>query len=271
MARKPATQYPPLPYHGIRFMSFASASIVSAILIYFCYHLKHDNFKLPWTFLAVLAASIPTVLSLTLTACIKSTLFALIINIPILAMWSAGLVLLAYNMYGALGHSCSAANWGSRDGIMICQTYKALFAFTVIGWCTAIAGVILDFRVRSEQNSLGLYDSMGDAKVAEWNVKMDSFDATTQAPIVHGPRPTMNRSPYESYDHSEQYQTNYTYRDDRSTRFGGNGDVNMNDFRYQPPSEQTMYDPGSYGDHEQNPFAPAPHHDNVTYSQVGRY
>ena len=250
-------------------MSFASASIISAILIYFCYQLKHDEFKLPWTFLIVLAASIPTLLSLSLTICMKSTSFALIINIPILIIWSAGIVLLAWNMYGTLGHTCSIANWGSHDGIMVCQTYKALFAFTVIGWCTAVAGVVLDFRVRSRQNRLGSYDQMKDGKVTgeEWGVKMDTFDATTQAPINHGPR----RSPYESYDHNEQYQNNDTYKDKRRPPFEGNGGVNITDFRYQAPSEQTMYDPGRYGGQNQNPFTPAPHHGTDVYSGGARY
>jgi hypothetical protein len=277
MARKPAPEYPPLPYHGIRFMSFASASIVSAILIYFCYHLKHDDFKIPWTFLVILAASIPALISLGLTICIKSTLFALLINIPILFLWSGGIILLAYNMYGALGHTCSAANWGSHDGIMICQTYKAMFAFCVIGWCAAVAGIVLDFRVRSQQNRLGEYDQMKDGQVTgeAWdvNMKMDTFtDATSDHPIAHGPRPTMDRSPYESYDNSEHSQTNDAYRDERRPRFGGNGDVNMTDFGYQAPTAQTTYAAGSYGEHERSSFDPAPvHRGNDPYGHGARY
>ena len=276
MARKPAPEYPPLPYHSIRALTFISASIVSAILIYFCYHLKHDNFKLPWTFLIVLAGTVPALASLALTICLKSPLAALILNIPILLFWTSGLVLLAWNMTGALGHSCSAANWGSSDGIMICQTYKALFAFTVIGWLSTVAGIILDVRVRSQQNRLGAYDPMGDGK--DWEVKMDTFsdqpNSNTQHenPILHGPRPTLERSPYESFENAEQYQNNDAYREERRGRFGGNGNVNMTDFRYQAPSEQTMYDSGSYGQQGRSSFDPAPvHHGGDVYGNGGRY
>lgn len=271
MARKPAPEYPPLPYHSIRAITFVSSSIVSGILIYFCYQLKHDSFKLPWTFLIVLAASVPTLVSLSVTACIRSTLFALILNIPILLVWTAGFILLAWNMYGALGHTCTIANWGSHDGIKICQTYKALFAFTVIGWLSAVAGIILLFRVRSQQNRLGTYDSMRGGK--EWDVKMDTIgDAAIEAPIAHGPRPTLEPSPYESYDHGEQYQSNDGYREERRSRYGGNGEVDMNHFQYQAPVEQTLYDAGSYGDHARNSFEPAPaQHSGDVYAHGARY
>lgn len=207
--------------------------------------------------------------------CVKSTLFALIINIPVLFLWSAGSILLAYNMYGALGHSCSSANWGSHDGIMICQAYKALFAFSVIGWCAAAAGIILDIRVRNQQNRLGAYDQMkvGEGTGEAWEIKMDTFtDVTSEQPIAHGPRPTMNRSPYESYDNNEHYQKTDAYRDERRPRFGGNGDVNRNDFNYQAPTERTLYNAGNYEQHGRTSFDPAPsHRGNDAYGQGARY
>jgi hypothetical protein len=273
MARS-APSYPPLPYHTIRFITFTSASIVTSILIYFCYHLKHDNFKLPWTFLIVLAGTIPALLSLLLTVCIPSPLIALILNIPILILWFAGLILLGWNMTGAFGHACSAANWGSNDGIMICQTYKALFAFTVIGLLSLIAGIVLSVRERSRQRRGGAYDHMADGK--EWDVKMDTLSDHPNSnlnspPIAHGPRPTLDRSPYESFDNVEQHQNN-EFREERRARFGGNGDVNMTDFRYQAPSEQTTYDSGNYGQHGRSSFDPAPaHHDGEGYGHGGRY
>ena len=45
--------YPTLPFHAIRTLSLISALIVSGILIFFCYQLKVDGYKLPWTFLIV--------------------------------------------------------------------------------------------------------------------------------------------------------------------------------------------------------------------------
>ncbi len=45
--------YPRLAFHIIRAIAFISAVIVSGILTYFCIQLKHDGFKLPWTFIVV--------------------------------------------------------------------------------------------------------------------------------------------------------------------------------------------------------------------------
>jgi hypothetical protein len=45
--------YPRLAFHIVRTIAFISASVVSGILIYFCIQLRHDGFKLPWTFIIV--------------------------------------------------------------------------------------------------------------------------------------------------------------------------------------------------------------------------
>lgn len=181
-------------------------------------------------------------------------------------------------MTGALGHTCSAANWGNNDGIMICQTYKALFAFTVIGLLSLTAGLILDIRVRSKQNRLGAYDQMAP-EGKEWDVKMDTFaDNPNLQPIAHGPRPALDRSPYESFDNVGQHQNSqFRSEETRRARFGGggngNGNVNMTDFRYQAPSEQTTYDSGSYGQVGRSSFEPAPAHHpgEEVYASGGRY
>ena len=51
--RSKPSQYPFLAFHFIRACSLVCSIIVSAILLYFCYWLKHDNYKIPWTFLVV--------------------------------------------------------------------------------------------------------------------------------------------------------------------------------------------------------------------------
>lgn len=60
--RTQPSHYPPLAFHVIRTGALVSSLVVSAVLSYFVYHLKHDNFKIPWTFLVVsfwLPASCP--------------------------------------------------------------------------------------------------------------------------------------------------------------------------------------------------------------------
>jgi hypothetical protein len=51
--RAPPSHYPFLAFHLIRACSLVCSTIVLGILLYFCYWLKHDNYKIPWTFLVV--------------------------------------------------------------------------------------------------------------------------------------------------------------------------------------------------------------------------
>lgn len=53
MPRSEVSTYAPLPFHTIRALALTSTIIVSAILGYFCFQLKNDGFKLPWTLLVV--------------------------------------------------------------------------------------------------------------------------------------------------------------------------------------------------------------------------
>lgn len=51
--RKQPSHYPFLPFHTIRSAQFLSSFIVSAFMSFFCWHLRHDHYKIPWTFLVV--------------------------------------------------------------------------------------------------------------------------------------------------------------------------------------------------------------------------
>jgi hypothetical protein len=51
--RSRPSHYPALPFHVIRVCYLISTLVVAIILSYFVYHLKRDNFKIPWTFLVV--------------------------------------------------------------------------------------------------------------------------------------------------------------------------------------------------------------------------
>ncbi|EXJ91282.1 hypothetical protein A1O1_04392 [Capronia coronata CBS 617.96] len=167
--------YPQRPFHIIRAISFICSGIASGILIYFCIQLRQDGFKLPWTFVLVLASTLSSLLTLVLTSIIYSCaylspLFNLITNLLILTIWTVALALLTWNMYGTLGHSCSRANWASDAGMMVCRTYKALYSFTVFGWVAQVAQIVLDVRSRRAETALGRYDMM----------MADSRDSTLQ-------------------------------------------------------------------------------------------
>lgn len=52
MRSKPS-DYPALPFHGIRIANFISSLVVGIILAVFIYHLHADGYKLPFAFLIV--------------------------------------------------------------------------------------------------------------------------------------------------------------------------------------------------------------------------
>ncbi|KIX03788.1 uncharacterized protein Z518_07341 [Rhinocladiella mackenziei CBS 650.93] len=237
--------YPRLPFHIIRAIAFISGSIVSGILIFFCVQLRHDGFKLPWTFIIVLAASLLSLLTLLITSIIYacaflSPLINLLANVTITILWTVGLALLTWNMYGTLGHSCSRANWASDDGMMICRTYKALYSFALFGWLSQIALIVLDIRSRRVQTALGKYNKMAAAAAAAdagRDVKLDSLSRSSWGHDSAGEREV----PYGIPD----------YGDDATRALrGGNQQppLRMDDFssydRYAP---QTRYANAGYG------------------------
>ncbi|RMZ86915.1 hypothetical protein DV736_g5861, partial [Chaetothyriales sp. CBS 134916] len=161
--------YPLVPFYSIRALSLISSVIVSGIIGWFWYQLRHDDFKIPWTFLLILAASGLTGVSLILTTVIHtcaylSPLFNLVLNVPLSILWIVGFSLLTWNTVGALSHSCSTSNWGDSDGVMICRYYKANYSFIVIGVLSSVAMIIVDIRARVKQKTLRRYVAMSDSK-----------------------------------------------------------------------------------------------------------
>ena len=59
--------------------------------------------------------------------------------------------------------TCNATYWGTSTGINVCRIYKALYAFTVLGTATHLAGIVLDIIVRRRQTRLGAYDPMASS------------------------------------------------------------------------------------------------------------
>jgi hypothetical protein len=45
--------YPRIPFHGLRFLQLLSSIIVGSIMSFFMYHLTHDHWRTPWTFVLV--------------------------------------------------------------------------------------------------------------------------------------------------------------------------------------------------------------------------
>ncbi|KAI9781719.1 MAG: hypothetical protein M1839_005712 [Geoglossum umbratile] len=165
--KKPPSRYPALPFHLIRFTQLLSSLVVSAIMLYFVYHLRHDHFNVPWTFLVLTGVALFTLLTQTVTIVFYfchalNPLFNLIINAALSVFWATGFGLLAWAMSGTLVHKCNVTNWHSDAGIMVCRLYKTLFTFALTGLLSTFSALILDIVVRKRENARGRYIPAND-------------------------------------------------------------------------------------------------------------
>jgi hypothetical protein len=166
----------------------------------------------------------------------------LFINIPLFILWVVGIGLLGWNMTGTLLHACSITNWGNDTGMRICNIYKTLFAFVVIGSASCIANIVIDVRVRREQVRQGAYRKM-EARLNRAPSTANSQPEDLKFAGLHDvgdiamePYRTQGREPgYPDVQHRNRHQAY------------GSQDYTIQQFGYSAPSEQTRYDPGRYG------------------------
>ncbi|KAG8629041.1 hypothetical protein KVT40_002906 [Elsinoe batatas] len=159
-------------FHGIRFLQLLSSLVVGSILIFFAWWLIHDRFKLPWTFIILLASSFLTIIVLTATLvmhCLTglNPRLNLVLNSGMLFLWALGFSMLTYWMRNTLANACSKAIWKADNGIMVCHNYKALFTFGLVGLLSTAAALGLDVHIHKLSQRLGKHmrlDNMNDNK-----------------------------------------------------------------------------------------------------------
>ncbi|KAL8738295.1 MAG: hypothetical protein Q9181_000884 [Wetmoreana brouardii] len=221
--------YNPLSFHLLRLGQFISAIIVSSVICFFVHYLLLEHYKLPWTFIFLLTASLFTLLALITSSALYHfrTLppkYNLINNAALSVLWILGLSLLMWNLGWTLGHRCLLSTWHTEAGIMVCRLYKACTAFAVTGLLTTLLALLLDIRVYRKSTQRGRYNKMYEPS----NVKRSSPTSSTPMPQ------------YESYSSSRADETGdlgeqrpYKVREE----------IEVRHFGYQAPSEQTKYDP----------------------------
>ncbi|KAF2269620.1 hypothetical protein CC78DRAFT_528823 [Lojkania enalia] len=134
-------------------------------MAHFLRELSHDHYRLPWTFILLLAVSLLTLLSLTLTITLHllhglSPLLNLSLNSLLALLWTVGFALLTWWSSGTLSHVCNTANWDSGLGISICREYKALFSFSLLGWLGTVLALVLDVNVYRSTNRRGKFSAI---------------------------------------------------------------------------------------------------------------
>ncbi|KAL8762090.1 MAG: hypothetical protein Q9184_001862 [Pyrenodesmia sp. 2 TL-2023] len=221
--------YDPLSFHIVRLGQLISAIIVSSVVVFFVYYLVHEHYRLPWTFIFLLAASLLTVVSLLTSSALYffRTLppkYNLINNTALSVLWILGLSFLTWNTGWTLGHRCLIANWKTESGIMVCRLYKACTAFTVTGLLSTLLCLFLDIKTYRHTTQLGKYN------------QMDVLDSKHPAPIISSPMPPQ-------YEHFSNQRAHNTGDLGEQKPYRVQESIEVHHFGYSAPTEQTKYDP----------------------------
>ncbi|KAL9000674.1 MAG: hypothetical protein Q9169_000710 [Polycauliona sp. 2 TL-2023] len=228
VTRNPSA-YAPLPFHLLRLCQLVSAAIVTSVVCYFVYFLIHEHYKLPWTFIFLLAASSLTILAFF----VSSTLYFfrtlpvkynLINNVALSVLWILGLSFLIRNVGWTIGHRCAISTWITEAGIMVCRLFKACTAFTVTGLLASLLALSLDIQTYRNSIQLGRYNAMHEP------------DVKHSIPIISRPAPQ-----YESFTSQPAGFASGDLGDPRPYRVQES--IEVKHFGYSAPTEQTRYDP----------------------------
>ena len=168
--------------------------------------------------------------------------------------------MLAYSMSGTIITACDTKYWANSTGIGVCRTYKALFAFTILGCASCIAAIVLDIIVRRRQTRLGAYGPMESTTafgIGEDPMDVKMADRRSQSvsgiPYEAEPQPLLgaHHAPSDSSGfengHADEAAEYYDTAPARSRR--GAPRVRYSSYGqsgYQHSSEQTGYDSGMY-------------------------
>lgn len=154
--KKQPTVWPTAPFILIKFFQAVCSALVLAVMVFFGYHLKKDDYPIPWQFFslaALSAVSLLSVFALGISFCCRALnpLFAMILEIILSLLWAFGAGILGKGMGGNTIRSCKV--WRTSQGIVVCHLYKTLFAFCILGWFSMICGLILSSSVRRKASS----------------------------------------------------------------------------------------------------------------------
>ncbi|RMY98152.1 hypothetical protein D0860_08558 [Hortaea werneckii] len=252
-AKTAPSHYPRLPFHAIRCVQLLSSIVVGGIMCYFIWHLTHDHWATPWTFIWLTAASLFSIAALSFTILLHCCIglnprVNILVNGFLTLLWGLSWCLLTWYMSDTLRNMCDVQHWHEDIGVMVCRIYKALFTFTLFGLLSTIAAFALDIYVRRQQTRRGIYRLHDlDAKQRPEAAPRGLSGAATDSNAGYGhgglaepreseaweePRPSMG--PYDSVHVDE---SGFAQR-------GG----------YGLPAAQFEYDTGYHGGHAERAY-----------------
>lgn len=238
------SEYPALPFHIIRFTVFVSSLIVAIILAVFAYNLHSADQKFPWAFLILIIAAFLSLLNIILTTLIHccyglSPRLSLVTNSIVLVVWAVAFILLAWALSHTILTTCNATYWATSTGISVCRTFKALFAFTIIGAFGLIASIILDVIAYRRQTRLGEYDPMAleGHGLAEYKTGTHNRDPSTLSDSF----PHSNTGPGAMEDDRAPLVSNGRYESTPAHYRGQSESMDIGESRpvHQPPPSYT--------------------------------
>ncbi|WPG98393.1 Hypothetical protein R9X50_00118300 [Acrodontium crateriforme] len=248
-ARTAPSQYPRIPFHGLRTVQFISSAVVGSVVTFFTWHLHHDGYSMPWVFIWLASASFFSVLALGFTIVLHCFIglnprVNLAINSFLALLWCFSWFLLTWYMRGTLAHHCDIETWKENDGMMVCRYYKALFSFTLFGTISTIGALILDVYVFRTQTRRGVYRQT-----------LHALDPKLRPKATRGPLTDDDdtNTKYTSGGFDTELRERTTLQADRRPSMGPYGEQSeqmLADSGYRVPEQQFAYDTGYHGGHK---------------------
>jgi len=121
---------------------------------FFSYHLKKDDYAIPWQFVSlatVSAATFFSVFALGIAFCCRALnpIFSMVVDVLLWLLWGVAGGALGRGLAPNLMKQCNLSQWGNKQGVTVCHMYKNVFAFVVVGWVTLLCSFILGAYARS--------------------------------------------------------------------------------------------------------------------------
>lgn len=186
--RKQPMQWPACAFFAIKGSQTFSCLFVLAIMALFAYHLKKDNYPIPWQFLSLAVISVLSLFNVLVTTvlfCCRALnpLFVMTVEVILSILWAFCAGALGKGMGGNIVRSC--ALWKTVQGITVCHLFKSVFSFTLICWFAMVCGALVAAGVRRRQ-SAHKYEPANPASLQQQNTAYTPHSGIIKTNVPYG-------------------------------------------------------------------------------------